>query len=82
MKFDIDKQYVVSLEDNGQDLLSFLVDGCGRILESRPFHTGLYKGGYIPLESQKIGELCMMHNPPYINFGFLKYNVTKITEDK
>lgn len=76
------KEFKIELEDKGQDLLYFKTDETGKILEAGPYHNELYKGGYIPLESQKEGELCMMHNPPHINFGFLKYKVESIKEIK
>ena len=71
----------VELEDQGQDLLYFLVneETC-KIEEAGPFHNDLYKGGYIPLESQKVGKGCMIHHPPRFNFGFLKYKVKSITK--
>lgn len=71
----------VELEDKGQDLLYFLVDEktC-KIEEAGPWHNDLYKGGYIPIESQKVGEKCMIHHPPNIEFGFLKYKVTSMTK--
>lgn len=74
------KKFKIQLEDKGQDLLTFITDEKGQIIEVGPFHKTLYKGGYIPLESQKIGEPCMIHHPPQINYGFLKYKVEGILE--
>lgn len=71
--------YEVQLEDLGQDLLSIITDDKGMVLETRPFHTDLYKGALIPIEQQVIGEECMIHNPPHIEYGFLKYKVLSIT---
>ena len=76
----LDKKYKITLEDNGQDLLTITTDSKGMILECFPYHTSLYAGGYIPIRSQKIGEKCMIYKPPTINFGFLKYKVEKIEE--
>ena len=71
----------VELQDKGQDLLYFLVDEetC-KIEEAGPFHNDLYKGGYIPLDTQRVGEKCMIHHPPHFEYGFLKYNVESITK--
>ena len=73
-------KFKVELEDEGQDLLYFITDENGEILDTQPFHNKLYKGGYIPLESQKINKKCMIHHPPYFNYGYLKYNVISITK--
>lgn len=69
----------IDLEDLGQDLLTIFTDENGIILETEPFHSELYKGGYIPLTSIQIGEQCMIHHPPNINYGFLKYKITNIS---
>jgi hypothetical protein len=71
--------YLVELEDNGQDFLTFTTDAIGTITKTEPFQGGAWNGGYIPIESQQEGELCMMHNPPNINYGYLKHRVKKIT---
>ncbi|MEN6622735.1 MAG: hypothetical protein ABFD50_14445 [Smithella sp.] len=70
----------IELEDKGQDLLYFITDENGVIEEAGPYHNELYKGATIPLEMQEIGDLCMMHNPPHINYGYLQYKVESITE--
>jgi len=54
------------------------IEGTKRPL--KPFHKALYKGGYIPLGMQEVGKPCMIHHPPLINYGFLKYNVEGILE--
>ena len=74
------EKFKIELEDKGQDLLYFITDKDGKILDAHPFHSKLYKGGYIPLESQTEGDFCMIHNPPYIHYGFLKYKVKSITK--
>lgn len=71
--------FSIELEDNGQDFLEFITDEDGRILEAKPFQTEAWKGGYIPIESQEIGRLCMMHKPPEIEYGYLKHEVIRIT---
>jgi hypothetical protein len=70
--------FKINLEDKGQDLLFIITNENGQILETGPFHTALYKGGYVPISQQKIGEPCMIHRPPHIEYGFLKYNVESI----
>ncbi len=72
--------FKIELEDNGQDFLSFETDPSGTIIKTEPFQGAVWNGGYIPVEVQEIGELCMMHHPPNIEYGFLKHRVTKITE--
>ena len=71
--------YLVELEDNGQDFLKFTTDESGTIVKTEPFQGEAWNGGYIPIESQQVGEMCMMHKPPHINYGFLKHRVEKIT---
>ncbi len=72
--------YIVELEDNGQDFLQFTTDSKGVIVKTEPFQGEVWSGGYIPIESQGVGDYCMMHKPPHFNYGFLKHRVTKITE--
>lgn len=74
------KQFSVKLEDNGQDFTEFITDQYGTILEAKPFQTDIWKGGYIPVETQEIGTECLIHKPPHINYGFLKHKVISITE--
>jgi hypothetical protein len=72
------KGFIVELEDLGQDFLQFTTDNEGVIITAEPFRTDLWKGGIIPINQQEIGDLCMMHKPPNIVFGFLKYKVISI----
>lgn len=72
--------FLIELEDNGQDFLSFETDGIGTIIETKPFQGGIWNGGFIPVFAQRVGELCMMHKLPEFDRGFLKHRVTKITE--
>lgn len=74
------KLFKVELEDRCQDLLSFTVNEKCEIIDCVSFGPKIYIGGYIPIEQQKIGEPCMIHHPPHIEFGFLKYNVVSISE--
>lgn len=71
--------FKIQLEDKGQDFLELITDTHGNILEAKPFQTEVWKGGFIPVESQQIGEPCMMHKPPHFNYGYLNYNVINIT---
>jgi len=76
-------RFKVSLEDKGQDLLHFITDDDGVVLEVKPsfgIQSELYKGAIIPIDLQVIGERCMIHHPPHIEFGYLKYNVESITD--
>lgn len=73
-------KFSVKLEDKGQDLLEFITDDIGKVLEAKPFHSKLYQGAYIPIKWQGIGDTCMIHHPPHFLFGSLKYKVESITE--
>jgi len=33
-----------------------------------------------PISQQKIGDLCMIHHLPHIEYGYLKYKVLAIKE--
>lgn len=71
----------ITLEDKGQDFLHLFVSEKGEVLEAKPFQTSIWAGATIPIWDEnmvKIGEPCPIHNPPYIMFGFLKYNIEKI----
>lgn len=73
----------ITLEDNGQDFLTFYVDKIGRIIDAKPFQISLWVGGVIPVWSRdlvKPGELCPMHKPPYINYGLLKHKIEAVEE--
>ena len=74
------KGFIIELEDNGQDFLSFETDVIGIIIKTEPFQGDVWNGGLIPVHSQNENELCMMHKPPHYNYGFLKHKVKKITE--
>lgn len=71
----------IQLEDNGQDFLTVITDENGKIVECRPFQTDVWKGAIIPITSKdmmKPGQFMPIHNPPYINFGFLKHKIEKV----
>lgn len=72
--------FLIELEDNGQDFLTFTTDIEGRIVKTEPFQGEIWNGGFIPVEQQFLHEPCMMHKPPHIVYGYLKHNVIKITE--
>lgn len=40
----------INLKDEGQDLLWFIINEEGIVLEAGPFHNDLYKGAYIPYD--------------------------------
>lgn len=68
---------VIHLEDQGQDLLSLVVEN-QMIVEERPFDRGLFTGGFIPDLELEVGKPCPLHHPPHFIYGYLKYKVTKI----
>lgn len=70
----------ITLEDNGQDFLEFTCDENGIIVETKPFQGSIWNGANIPLDSPEliVGEECPIHNPPHINYGYLKHKVEKI----
>lgn len=79
----------ITLEDKGQDLLWFIIDEEGVVVEAGPFHNELYKGAYIPYDCVGdtendepplfiVGDRCPIHNPPHLNHGWLDYNVKSI----
>jgi hypothetical protein len=51
------EKFKIKLEDKGQDLLFFITNYKGQIIEAGPFHSKLYVGGYIPIESQRSAAL-------------------------
>ncbi len=73
----------ITLEDCGQDFLELYVDSIGKVIEAAPFQSSAWVGATIPIWSDdivKVGELCPIHKPPHINFGFLKYKIESIEE--
>ena len=76
------KQTIIELEDNGQDFTIIVCDENGEITETQPFQTGIWKGGFIPIESPdmlKAGLHCPIHKPPHIKYGFLKHRIKNVT---
>ena len=69
----------ITLEDKGQDFLWLLVEDF-TVIDAGPFQNHIWKGAFVPVPMVKIGELCPIHHPPHIRFGFLKYRVEKIEE--
>lgn len=76
----------ISLEDKGQDFLSLYVDkDTGKVVDAQPFQRDHWRGAIIPITEEtmfRVGELCPIHHPPHIVFGFLNYKIEKIEEDK
>lgn len=70
----------ITLEDNGQDFLEFIVDEFGIILEARPFQTEVWKGGFIPVDQQELNSECMLHHLPHFDHGYLKHKVIAIED--
>lgn len=71
---------IIHLEDQGQDLLRLVLEN-GKVVEEQPVNQGIYIGGYVPKYELEVGQPCPMHCPPHIEFGYLKYNVTKIESE-
>lgn len=76
----------ISLEDKGQDLLSFDVDkDTGKVIDAQPSQRECWQGAIIPVSNEtmfQVGKLCPIHHPPAIVFGFLNYKIEKIEEVK
>lgn len=74
------KGYEIILEDLGQDFTRLITDENGVVTEALPYQTYVWKGSIIPIKQQKIGDLCMIHHPPFIHYSYLKYKVLAIKE--
>ena len=64
----------ITLEDNGQDFLELYVSKSGEVVDAKPFQASIWRGAYIPVDDErlvKVGDLCPMHNPPHIVYGWL-----------
>lgn len=74
----------ITLEDLGQDCLEFYVDEIGRVVDVQPFQATIWRGAYIPRDKSmmQVGKLCPMHNPPYLEYSYLKYKIESIEEIK
>lgn len=73
----------ITLEDQGQDLLELYVSEDEVVIDALPFQGHIWKGAMIPISDEsmvKVGARCPIHNPPYIEYGFLKYNIEAIEE--
>ncbi|WP_234111395.1 hypothetical protein [Chryseobacterium sp. R2A-55] len=76
------KNTIIELEDNGQDFLEIVCDENGEIIETKPFQSSIWKGGFIPIKSPDMllpGLPCPIHKPPHINYGFLKHRIKNVT---
>lgn len=71
-------KYMIELEDKGQDFTNLITDADGVVMATYPFQTSVWKGAVIPIDMLVIGEPCLIHHPPRIIFGFLKYKVVSI----
>lgn len=75
----------ISLEDKGQDFTSLYVDkDTCKVIDARPFQKEAWQGALIPITDEtmfRVGELCPIHHPPHIVFGFLNYKIEKIEEE-
>ncbi len=74
------KGYEIELEDKGQDFTRLRTNEQGIVIAAEPYQTDVWKGALIPISQQKIGDLCMIHHLPHIEYGYLKYKVLDIKE--
>ena len=56
------KGYEIELEDKGQDFTRLKTDEQGIVIAVEPYQTDVWKGALIPIDQQKIGDLCMIHH--------------------
>ena len=73
----------ITLEDNGQDFLELYVDDKGKVIDAQPFQGSIWAGAMIPLgigDMVEPGKLLPIHNPPHIEYGFLKHKIEKVEE--
>ncbi len=68
----------ITLEDNGQDFLEFICNEEGMIVETYPFQGNIWNGGFIPIDMAKVGEVCPLHKPPHVYYGYLKHKIVKL----
>lgn len=69
---------LIELEDKGQDFFQMVLNEYGIVVRTEPFQTDIWAGAYIPIEDLKVGDLCLIHHPPHIVFGALKYKIKNI----
>lgn len=72
---------IIGLEDNGQDFLELVTDEDGTIIDAKPFQKEIWEGATIPIEAPgmvEVGKFLPIHNPPYINYGFLKHRIESV----
>lgn len=50
------------------------------MIAAEPYQTDVWKGALMPINLQKVGELCKIHHPPHINYDYLEYKVLEIKE--
>lgn len=74
--------YEIKLEDKGQDFTSLITDGDGIVVSTDLFQSSVWKGAIVPIDMITVGKPCLIHHPPNIVFGFLKYKVTEIIKLK
>ncbi|WP_329505698.1 hypothetical protein [Haemophilus parainfluenzae] len=72
------KGYEITLEDKGQDFTKLITNKDGIVVKAEPYQTEIWKGALIPISQQKIGDLCMIHHLPHIEYGYLQYKVLDI----
>lgn len=58
--------------------MRFVTDKDGVIQDAEPLQGHIWKGALIPVKQQQLGELCMLHKPPQIEYGYLNYKVIKM----
>lgn len=70
----------IRIEDNGQDVLWFVVNEDDKIVDAGPFQAAFWCNNYIPSEELRIGEFCPIYMPRFIYKGHLIYKVESIEE--
>ena len=73
----------ISIEDLGQDFTALYINEKGIVIDAKPFQAALWRGAIIPIHDTtlcKVGEHLPIHCPPHIEYGFLRYKITKIEQ--
>lgn len=71
----------ITLEDKGQDLLWLKVNEDGFVEKAGPFQDSMWREAFIPYWSTRVGQFCPIHQPPFINFGYLRYKIVSIENE-
>lgn len=75
------EEYVIELEDKGQDALLFHVKD-NIVIRTEPCQTDIWKGAYVPIINCEVGKPMPIHHPPNINYGQMNYKIVSIQAPK